>query len=163
MAEGLGDFDLAVREHVNQLKRVDDALALEMIVRDDESGLRVFGHVFNSSSPGQKLLFGIEVVVALVAGQLGVVAEPGVLAAPVQADVAQRRSGALARFDRAADQRLVNVADSDVAFMQKRIKLGLGPGRMPHLNDKGVVVELPEDFLQAREIFSRVVKREREL
>src|SRR5277367_6988853 len=52
MAERLGNLDLFLREHVDQLQRVDDALALEMIVRHHESGLRVFGYVFDSSGPG---------------------------------------------------------------------------------------------------------------
>src|ERR1022692_3533621 len=78
-------------EHVNQLQRVHHALALKMIVRDDERGLRFFSNMANSPGPRFQLLLGVEIVVALVAGNLGIVAEPRILAAAMPANLTQPR------------------------------------------------------------------------
>jgi hypothetical protein len=122
MTERFRHLHLFMCEHVDKLQRVDHALSLKMVIGDHESGLGVFGDVRNPCGPGQELLLGIKVVVALVARHFGVVAEPGIFAAPVQTDVPQRRRDALSRLDRTADERLIDVADSDLEFVQEECR-----------------------------------------
>ena len=87
LAERLGDFHFCAGEQVDELQRVYDGFSFEMIVGDDEGGVAAFGHVLDARGPGLEFLLGVEVVVALRGRRGGIVAEPGVVAAAVQADV----------------------------------------------------------------------------
>jgi len=93
-AERLGDFHFLAGEQVDQLKRVDHAFRFVMIVGDDESFLAVPRDVFRALRPRFEFSFRIEIVIALVAGRFGIVAEPRVVAAAVQANVADGSRGA---------------------------------------------------------------------
>src|SRR5271169_6918281 len=79
LAERLGDFYFCAGEQVDELQRVYDGFALEMIVGDDEGGVAAFGHVLDARGPGLELLLGVEIVVALRGWRGGIVAEPGVV------------------------------------------------------------------------------------
>ena len=103
-----------------------------------------FGDVFDALGPGFELCFGIEIVVAFGRWGIGIVAEPGVVTAAVEADVADGRSDALAGFEGAADDRLIDIAEADAALMEQIVEFFFGPGGVADFDDQRVIVELVE-------------------
>jgi len=163
VAQGLGHFYLVTAEDMDELKRVDGAFAEVVIVGDDESFPGGVGDVADASGPGVEFLAGVEIVVALGRRRIGIVAEPGVVAAAVQANVADRRRDAFAGPDGVADDGLIDIAESDAALVQKVVKGFPGPRGVTDLDDEAVVFEIVEDLSEAREVFGRLMKRKREL
>jgi len=92
LTKRLGNFDFGAFEDADELEGIDDGLALEMIVGDDESVAGVLGNLAGAGDPGCELFGGVKIVVALVGRDRSIVGEPGVVAAAVKADVADRRS-----------------------------------------------------------------------
>ena len=88
LAQRLGHFDLGVFEKAYELQRVYDSFALIVIVRYDEGVLGVFVDVADARSPRGEFLGRVEIVVAFMGGSVGVVVEPRVIAATVEADIA---------------------------------------------------------------------------
>ena len=75
------------------MKGINDRFALKVIVGDDKSRAGTCRDFANAHDPGIQLFGGVKIVVAFVCGNARVVGEPGVIAAAVQADVADGRSG----------------------------------------------------------------------
>ena len=92
LAERLGYFHFSLLEDTDELERVNDGFALEMVVGDDERALGVLADLADAGDPGRELLLRVEIVVALVRWNIFVVGKPGIVAAAVQADVADGRS-----------------------------------------------------------------------
>src|SRR6266478_9349017 len=86
-AERFGNFDFCAPEDADELQSVDDRLALEVIVGDDESIARVFRDFADPGNPGSELSGAVEIVVAFVGGDGGVVRKPGVVATAMETDV----------------------------------------------------------------------------
>src|ERR1035437_6941652 len=101
-----------------------------MIVGNDECGVACFGQAPDARSPGLELLLGVKIVVALRGRHGGVVAEPGVIAAAVEADVGDAPRGAPAGLHGTPDYRLIDVAESDAALMQHRVESFVVPRGM---------------------------------
>jgi hypothetical protein len=93
LAERFGNFDFGAFEDVDELEGVDDGFALEVIVGDDEGVRRMFGDFADARDPRSEFFGGVEIVVALMGGDGGVVGEPGVVAAAMKTDVADGRGG----------------------------------------------------------------------
>ena len=88
LTKRLGNFDFCALKDADELEGIDDGLALEMIVGDDESIAGVLGNLADAGDPGSKLFGGVKIVVALVGRDRSIVGEPGVVTAAVKADVA---------------------------------------------------------------------------
>ena len=158
IAQRIGNFDFVAGEEIEEFEGVDDSLGLEVIVGDDESFVGVFGDMFDALGPGFEFLGGIQIVVAFGGRGSGIVAEPGVVAAAMEANVADGRSDAFAGLDGAADDGLVDIAEADAAFVEEFVKLFLGPGGVADFDDERVAAELVEEGAEAVEIFGSVVK-----
>src|ERR1700687_244442 len=134
-----------------------------MIIGDDERVARLFRDRLDATSPGRELLCRVKVVIAFVLRKFWVVAEPGVVAAAVQADVANRRSGFFRRLKRAADHGLIDVAECRVMLTEQREEFGIVPGGVAHLYRERVIGEALQNGTKVCGSFRGAVKREREL
>lgn len=134
-----------------------------MIVGDDESFTGGCGDVFDALGPGFEFGFGVEIVVAFGGWGGGIVGEPSVVATAVEADVADGRGDAFAGLDRAADDRLVDIAKADAAVVEQFVKIFSSPGGVADLDDQRVGMELIEEALQTIESLRRVVEGKRKL
>ena len=94
------------------MQGIDDSFALKVIVGDDEGIRRMFGDSADAGRPGIKFLRRIKIIVSFTRGRDGIVAEPGVVAAAVQADIADRRSTFRRRFKRTSNDRLIDVTEA---------------------------------------------------
>src|SRR5436305_2230292 len=99
-----------------------------MIVGDDEGFAGLFADSADALGPGLQFLERIEIVVTLVLGDFGIVVKPSVVAAAVQADVADRRRGEIAGLERTANHGLVDAAEGGVVFAKKSEHLDVVPG-----------------------------------
>ena len=92
-----------------------------------------------------------------------IVAEPGVIAAAVQADVADAGGGALGGLHGAADDRLIDVAEADAALVQHGVEFFVVPGGVANFHHQRIIGELFEKLFQVGHGFGRVVKGKRKL
>lgn len=127
------------------MEGVDNGFALEVIVGDDEGVAGMFGDFADAGGPGSEFFGGVKIVVALVGGDGGVVGEPGVVAAAVEADVADGRSGLRGGGERAADDGLIDIAEAGVVFAEKRESFGGIPGGVADFDDERIVGKALED------------------
>ena len=162
-AEGWGDFDFGVFEDADEFEGVDDGFAEVMVVGDDEDAAGAFGDALDAFGPGLQFFLGVQVVVALVLRELGVVAEPGVVAASVEANVADRGSDFGGRRKRFADDGLVDVADAGVEFAEQVENLRRVPGTVADFDDQGIVGEALQDGFEVCLGFRFAVEGKREL
>src|SRR5208282_5316441 len=81
----------------------------------------------------------------------------------VEAHVADRRSSALRGAHGAADEWLVNVAETGAAAVQEGEKLLVVPSGVAHFDHQGIIAEKLEQFFEVRARFRRVVEREGKL
>jgi len=163
LAERLGDFDFGAFEDVDELEGVDDGFALEMIVGDYKGVAGVFGDFVDARDPRSELFGGVEIVVALVGGDGGVVGKPRVVAAAMKTDVADGRGGLGRGGERAADDGLVNVAKAGAVFAEERQSVGRIPSAVANFDDKRVIAKTQEDGGEVRDSFLGAMKRKREL
>src|ERR1700721_4604650 len=98
-AERLGNFNFFAGKEMHKLQGVDDSFGLEMIVGDDESFAGRLGNVLDALGPRFEFRFGVEVVVAFGGRGGGIVGGPGVVAAAVKANVADRGGHAFTGLD----------------------------------------------------------------
>ena len=140
-AQIIGHFQFCSLQNTEELQGVHDAFALVVIVGDDIDVAGVFLNFLDAIDPGLEFFERIKVVVAFVGGEFGIIAEPGVVAAAVKADVAYRRGALRSWRDGIADDGLIDVAESGVVLAQE-IKGGLRlPGRVAEFDDEGIVGE----------------------
>ena len=145
------------------MKGVDDGLALEVIVGDDESVAGVLGHFADAGDPGSELFGSVEIVVAFMRGDRGVIGEPGVVAAAVKANVAYGRSGLGRRSEGASDDGLIDVAETGVVGVEKSQSFRRIPGRVANFDDEGVFGEAFQHGGEISDGLFRAMEREREL
>src|SRR6266487_2595866 len=119
LAQRFGNFDFCFLEDVDKLQSVDDGLALEMIIGDHKRVAGVLLHFLHPRDPGSKLFGGIEIVISFLHRNRGVVAEPGIVASPVQPHIAHGRGRLRGRRQGAADKRLVDVAEAGIMLAQE--------------------------------------------
>src|SRR5882762_8759249 len=162
-AERFRNFDFCALEDADELQSIDDGFALEVIVGDYESVVRMFRDRADAGDPGSELFGGVEIVVAFVGGDGGVVRKPGIVATAVETDVADTRSGLGRGRKRAADDGLIDVAEPCVVFPQQRPSFLRAPRCVANFDDQRIVGKA---FEQRREIgkgLLGLVKRKREL
>jgi hypothetical protein len=163
LAKRLGNFDFGAFEDADELEGVDDRLALEVIVGDNKGVAGVFGDFANASDPGSEFFGGIKIIVAFVGRDGGIVGEPGIVAAAVEADIADGRSGLRGGRERAANDRLIDVAEADVVFAEEGESLGGIPGGVANLDDERVIGEALEHRGEIGGGFLGAMERKREL
>ena len=140
-AEIVGQFQFCSLQDTEELQGVDDGLALVVVVGDHVDVARVFLDFLNAGGPGLEFLERVEIVVALVGGELGIVTEPGIVPAAVKAHVADGRSVLRGWRHGVADDRLIDVAEAGVVIAQEiQSVLGL-PGGVAKFDDEGIVGE----------------------
>jgi len=98
-----------------------------------------------------------------VAGDCGVVAEPSVVAAAVETDVADGRCSEGGRLQRAADDGLIDVAESGMVFAKQFQSAVVLPRGVAKFYDKGVIGEAFEQSGEMGDGFGRRVKRKGKL
>src|SRR6266478_5160951 len=155
--------DLGVFEHADELQGIDDGFAEVVIVGDNKDVARFFGDALDAMRPGSELPRGVKIVVALVLGNFRVVAEPSIVTAAMQADVAEGRSGFVIRLERAPDDGLIDAAECGAMFAEKGEGFRIVPGGVADFDGQRVVGKTRE---KRGEIFRRIwraVKSEREL
>jgi hypothetical protein len=163
LAERFGNFDFGAFEDVDELEGVDDGLALEMIVGDDEGVPGLSGDFVDAGDPRSQFFRGVEIVVALVGGNGRVVGEPRVVAAAMKTDVAEGRSDLRRRSERTADDGLVDVAEAGVVFTEERESFGGVPRVVADFDDERVIAKAEENGGEIRDGFPGAMKRKREL
>lgn len=92
LTQRLWNFYFRALENADELEGVNDGLALKVIVGDDESVARVFGDLPDAGDPRSELFGGVEIVVAFMGRDGGVVGKPSIVAATVETHVANGRS-----------------------------------------------------------------------
>src|SRR5205807_4538704 len=103
----------------DELERIDDGLPLKMVVGDDERPLRMLAEFTDGPDPWIELFRRVQIVVALVRRNIFVVGEPSIVAAAVQADIADRRSRLRGRRERTPNDGLIDVANAGAVLMQQ--------------------------------------------
>ena len=141
LAQVVGHFQFRSLQNAEELQGVYDSLALVVVVGDDVDVTGVFLHFLDAIDPGYELLGRIKIVVALVGGQFGIIAEPGVVAAAVEPHVANGRSALCSRLDGIADDRLIDVAETGVVLAQEIESVLRLPGSVAEFDDEGIVGE----------------------
>ncbi len=162
-AERLWHLYFGALEDADELEGVDHGFALIVIVGDDKGVASVFGDFADAPGPGTKFFRRIEIVVAFVGRDGGVVGEPGVVPAAVEADVADGRGGRFGRLERTADDGLVNVAETRPVLAQQGEGIGMVPRSVTHLDDEGIVAEALQERREMSDGFGRAMERKREL
>lgn len=163
LAERLRHFDLRALQNAEKLECVDDGFALVVVVGDEERVSGVFADGADARDPGIELLRSVEIVVTFVRGRGGVVVEPGVVAAAVEADVTDGRGGVGGRLQGVADNGLVDVAESCLVIAEELQCVWSLPGGMAEFDDERIVREASKDRGEINDGFGCFVKREREL
>ena len=123
----------------------------------------MFGDFADARGPGSEFDGGVEIVVALVGRDGGIFREPGIVAAAVETDVADRRSGLRGGGERAADDGLIDVAEAGVVFAEKGESFGRIPGGVPDFDDERIVGEALENGGEIGGGFLSAMKGKREL
>src|SRR5260370_9575998 len=121
-AKRLRPLYLRSRQAVDELQRIDDGLALKVIVGDHKrlSGpLRDFA---DSRNPRRQLFGGVEIVVTLVRGNPCVVAEPRVVAPPVKPHVPDGRGSLSGGAQRLPDDVLGGAAANGAAAVEEHVR-----------------------------------------
>ncbi len=139
LAEWLGDGGLIAGEEMDEFEGVDYGFTKIVIVGDDVGFARAGRDFGDAVAPGSQLLRGVEVVVAFVLRKVGIVAEPSVIAAAVEANVGDRRGDERGRLERPADDRLIDVAESGVVLAEKIEEGGVAPGGVSDFDRERIV------------------------
>src|SRR5882762_4623110 len=92
-----------------------------------------------------------------------IVAEPGVIAPPVEPHIANRRGGFRRRLERAPDQWLVDVAERGLMFTQQREYFRIVPSCVAHFHRKRIIRKAFQLSRKKISCLRIAVKREREL
>lgn len=87
LAQRLRHFQPFVTEKMQQIERVDHTFSLIMIIHDGECGFRARSDAFDALGPWFQFLFGVQIVIALVARSGRIVGEPRIIAPAVQTEV----------------------------------------------------------------------------
>ena len=141
LAEIVGHFQFCSLQNAEELQGVYDGLALVVVVGDHVDVPGVFLNFLDARDPGIQFVERIEIVVAFVSGEFGIVAEPGVIAAAVEADVACGRGALRGWCDGIADDGLIDIAEAGVVIAQE-IESGLRlPGGVAEFDDEWIVSE----------------------
>src|SRR6266849_2062565 len=98
-----------------------------MVVGHHKRLPRLAAYFFDALRPRLQFFFRIKIVVALMPRGGGIVSEPGVVAPTVQPHIADRRSRFRRRYNRLADDWLIDVAEAGVVLAQQF----KGVGRLP--------------------------------
>ncbi len=163
LAQVVGHFQFCSLQNAEELQGVDDGFALVVVVGDHVNVSGVFLNFLDARDPGIQFVERIEIVVAFVGGEFGIVAEPGVIAAAVEADVACGRGALRGWRDGIADDGLIDIAEAGVVIAQE-IESGLRlPGGVAEFDDEGIVCKSFEQGGEMGGGFRRFVKGEREL
>ena len=163
LAERFRHLHFGSLQNTEKFQGVHDGLAQVVIVGDHVGVTGVFADGTNTSDPGIEFLGGVEVVVAFVWRRCRIVVEPGVVTATVKANVADFRRGFRGRGEGVADDRLIDVAETDSMIAQESESVWSLPGRMAQLNDKGIIREAGEDTREVVDGFGGAMKGKREL
>jgi len=138
-AEIVGHFQFCSFQNTEELQGVYDGFALVVVVGNYIGVASVFLDFLDARDPGIEFVGRIEIVVAFVGGEFGIVAEPGVVAATVESDVARGRSCLCGWRDGISDDGLIDVAEAGVVIAEE-IESGLRlPGGVAEFDDEGVV------------------------
>jgi len=163
LAQWFGDLHLIPSQNADELQGVNDGLALEVIVGNDKNIAGVFLHGVDAGDPRIEFFARVEVVVALVRGSCGIVAEPGVVAATMKADVSNCRGALGGRLEGMADDGLINVAETRAKLAQEGQSFIRLPGRVAQFDNQRVIGEAHKRGGQVRDRFARAMERKREL
>ncbi len=129
-AERLGNFYFGLFQNVHEGESGDYRFGSVAIVGDDESGFTFFFNTLDTFGPRFEFFFGIEIILAFVGRNLGIVSKPGVIAAAMEADVADSRSDAVSGLERTANNGLIDIAKADAALCEQIKKRLVVPGGM---------------------------------
>lgn len=163
LAEIVGHFEFCSLQNTEELQGVYGGFAQVVVVGDHEDIAGVLLDFLDARDPGLEFVERVEIVVAFVGRELGIVTEPGVVAAAVEADVADGRGALRGWSDGVADDGLIDVAESGVVLAQE-IESGLRlPRGVAEFDDERVVGEAFEKSGKVSDGFRRFVKGKREL
>src|SRR6267143_6438344 len=119
----LRHLHLRALQNMNELQRIDDRLALKMIVGDHKRLPSPRRNFVGARNPWRQLFGGVKIVVAFMRRDRRIVAEPRVVASPVQPHVPDGRGSLSRRPQRSPYDGLVDVAETDAAGAQQLQRL----------------------------------------
>ena len=141
LAKVVRRFQFCSLQNTEELQGVHDRLALVVVVGDDEGVASVLLDFLDARDPGVELLSRIKIVVTLVGGEFGIVAEPCIVASAVKSDVADGRGALRGWPDGIADNWLIDVAEACIVLAQEIERALCLPGRMAEFDDEGIIGE----------------------
>ncbi len=163
LTKGLRYFHFGTIKNADQLEGVDHSFALIVIIGDDVSVASLLGDSPNACNPRIELVGGVKVIVALMRGSVGIVGEPGIVTAAMEADVADLGCTVFGWRRRVADDGLIDIAETDATLAEEFKNAGGLPGGMAKFNDQWIILKAGEHGSQELGCFGGAMKREREL
>src|SRR5882672_2247252 len=154
---------LSSLEHTNQLQSIHHRLAKIVVVGDYKCLASLLAHLTNAIAPGRQFLSGIQIVVAFMLRNFRIVAEPGVVAPPMQPYVANRRSDFRRRLERTPDHWLIDVAERNLMLTQQREYFRIVPSCVAHFHREWIIRKSLQQRGKTRCRLRIAMKREREL
>jgi hypothetical protein len=118
-AQIIGHFQFCSFQNAEELQGVYDPLALVVVVGNDVDVAGMLLDFLDAIDPRLEFFGRIKVAVAFAGGQLGIVAEPGVIAAAVESDIANGRCALRGSPYGVADDRLIDIAEAGVVLAQE--------------------------------------------
>src|SRR5438093_3105594 len=162
-AERLRHLHFRSLQDADELQRVDYCFALKVIVGDDKRLASPLRDFVDASNPRRQLFGGVKIVVALVRRDGRIVAEPSVVAAPVQPHVSDRRGSLRGRPKRSPDNGLIDVAKTDAAGAQQFQRFGRTPRAVAYFDHQRIVRKPFQYGREVRDSLRRAMKRKRKL
>ena len=98
-------------QQVLEFERVHTRFGLKMIIRDHIRDICLVSDALNLLFPSRNFGLGVEIVVAVIPV---IAIEPLIVVASVQTHIAERRGHMFGGLERAPDQRLIDIAESNV-------------------------------------------------
>ena len=95
----------------------------------------------DAGNPGVQIVGRIEIVVTFVSRSGGIIAKPGVVATAVETDIADRGSNFCGGDEGAADERLVNVAETSLVLTEELQRLRGLPGSVAQFDHEWIIGE----------------------
>ena len=145
------------------MQSVHDGFALEMIIGDHKRVAGVLLHFLHPRDPGSKLFGGVEVVISFLHRNRCIVAEPGIVAPPVQPHIAHGRGRLRRGRQGPADKRLVDIAEAGIVLAQESQRFRRVPCGVAHFDDEGIIPKPQQHRGEIRHRLFRAMEGKREL
>src|ERR1700690_1811349 len=135
-----------------------------MIVRDHKRRIGFLRDSLDLFFPFLQFCWFVEIVITIVAVvAVDAALKPMLVIAPVQPNISYSRCDVLGGTKRTPQQRLIDIAETDVVASEFGDRLRIIPALVPHLDHPRILDELPQQQFQIFAVQTRVLERNRKL